>query len=283
MSTLTELSREAPRYELEALLEALFSHGFDWDTIRFEGVRDLSPERGELVRGLVIEERPARLAIVRLDTGLLSSNGPLPDYFREFASRLPDPDAFIAFMGFWDSIWLRAHAYAAFPGLSVDRSQALRDGYRARLSLGSSVSLHWLFRSLFPELGVEVTAAVFPRSSKGGRARVGSTLDGRLVIGAEFSERRPGYRVRLLAESAACEGVQDWEREARGRLRRAERLIARVKQPLEVVLRFELYQHGHALRAGTEEARQLGVRPWLRPIPGEQLGPGDVVVRGPFG
>lgn len=282
MSTLDALVQRAPDFELGALLAALFQHGFGWNELRFEGVRELSPGRGALVRGLRLEERPTRLAIIELNAGLLSRASPLPEYFREFASRLPDPDAFIHFLGFWDSVQLRALAYALFPRLSVGRSRALGSGYRARLHLASPMSLHWLFRSLFPELRVEVAPALFRQSTKSGRARVGSKLDGRLVIGAEFDERRPGFRVRLCLESLACEGVLDWENEALERIARAEAVLVRVRKPLEVVLRFERYEHGHTLVDEHSERRQLGVRPWLRPSTGEQVGPGDVVVRSAF-
>jgi hypothetical protein len=282
MIELDALARRASQYELGALLTALFRHDFDWDSIRFEGVRELYPERAELVRGLRVQEKPARLAIVELNTGLLSRQSPLPDYFRDFARRLHDPDAFIRFLGFWDSVQLRALAYASHPRLGAGRSRALIHGYRARLHLASPMSLSWLFRSIFPELRVEVAAAVFRQRTQSGRARVGSTLDGRLVIGAEFSERRPGFRVRLCAESAACEGVLDWESEALARLERIEPVLARVRRPLEIVLRFEQYRHGHALVDQRSERRQLGVRPWLRPTRGELVGPGDVVVRGAF-
>lgn len=279
---LDSLARRASDHELGALLAALFDNGFDWDSVRFEGVRDLYPERGELVRGLRIERVPARVAIVELNTGLLSRHSPLPDYFRDFGRRLHDPDAFIQFMGFWDSVLLRAFAYASFPRLGAGRSRALMHGYRARLHLASPMSLSWLFRSVFPELRVAVSAATFRQRTPSGRARVGSTLDGRLVIGAEFSERRPGFRVRLYAESAASEGVRDWESEALARLERIEPILARVRRPLEVVLRFEQYQHGQRLVDAHSERRQLGVRPWLRPTRGEQVGPGDVVVRTAF-
>ncbi|HTV23321.1 MAG TPA: hypothetical protein VMG12_31750 [Polyangiaceae bacterium] len=279
---LDTLAQNASDHELGALLAALFDSGFDWDNIRFEGVRELYPERGELVRGLRIERVPALLAIVELNTGLLSRHSPLPDYFRDFGRRLHNPDAFVHFMGFWDSVLLRAFAYAAFPRLGAGRSRALMHGYRARLHLASPMSLSWLFRSAFPELRVEVSAATFRQRTPSGRARVGSTLDGRTVIGAEFSERRPGFRVRLFAESAASEGVLDWENETLERLDRIEPMLARVRRPLEVVLRFEQYRHGQTLVDARSERRQLGVRPWLRPTRGEQMGPGDVVVRAAF-
>ncbi len=269
----------APEYELPALLKALFACGFDWESLRFLGIRELNPSRGGLVRELCIEPSPSRMATICLNAGLLSRSSPLPAYFMDFARRLPDPDAFLKFLGFWDSVQLRAFAYATFPSLSVGRGRALAQAYRARIRLLSPMSLHCLFRSAFPELRVKVVPTVFAQSSRSGRARVGGTLDGRLVIGANFTERCAGFRICLCAESLACEGVLDWEETALQRIARLEPTLARLGKPIEIVMSFEEYRHGHKLVAGPGGPRQLGVRPWLHPERGKQLGPGDVILR----
>jgi hypothetical protein len=269
----------ASEYELPALLKALFACGFDWESLRFEGIRELNPPRGGLVRGVYIEPSPRRMAVLRLNAGLLSRSSPLPDYFIDFARRLPDPDAFVQFLGFWDSVQLRAFAYATFPSLSVGRGRALAQAYRARIRLLSPMSLHCLFRSAFPELRVQVVPTVFAQSSRSGRARLGATLDGRLVIGADFTERCAGFRIRLCVESLACEGVLDWEETALQRIARLEPTLARSGKPLEVVMGFDEYRHGQRLVARDGKRRQLGVRPWLHPERDKQLAPGDVILR----
>lgn len=276
---LESLLAHAPRYELGAALKLLFRCGFDWHSIRFEGIRDLDAPRGTFLRHVRIEARPKRLAIIGVDSGLLSPSGPLPEYFRAFARRLPDPDPLITFLGFWDSLLLADLAFGMLPGLSVGRDGLLAKSYRARLRLGSAIGLHWLFRGLFPELVVEVAPAVFKGAGRGHRARVGATLDGRVVLGAQFTERRAGFRVRLHADEAAFEGVADWESEAQRRLGRVAPLLERTGRGIEVILRFERYRHGQQL-VGPDSARpQLGVRPWLLPEPHVELGPGDVILR----
>lgn len=279
---LKQIAAHASEHELGALLKVLLECGFGWHNVRFEGVHELSPGRGELVRSLRIDERPVRSAIIGLNVGLLSSSSPLPDYFKDFARRLPDPDAFIQFLGFWDSVQLRASAYASFPGLSVGRGRALPQSYRARLRLASPMTLHAMFRGAFPELSVEIAHAVFSRGNRGSRARVGGALDGRSVIGAEFLERSPGFRVRLGAESPACEGVEDWESEALRRIHRLGPRLMRLGKPLEIVMRFESYRHGHRLGPADPSRRQLGVRPWLRATRDQQLGPGAVLLVTPW-
>lgn len=279
---LEALTARASDHELGALLKALFKCGFTWDTVRFEGVRELSPGRGELVRSLHIERSPSRSAVIALNTGLLSSSSPLPDYFKNFARRLPDPDALIAFLGFWDSVQLRASAYACFPSLAAGSEQNLSRSYRARLRLGSPMLLHWVFRGAFPELSVELEAAVFSHANRGSRARVGGHLDGRSVIGADFTERSAGFRIRLHAESSACEGVDDWEGEALRRIGKLGPCLSRLGKRLEIVMRFERYRHGHTLVGEPSERRQLGTRPWLRARRHEQLGPAEVVLISPW-
>lgn len=266
-------------YELGAVLKVLLRCGFDWHSIRFEGIRELDAPRGPFVRQVRVEAEAKRLAIISVDTGLLSPNSPLPEYFKAFARRLPDPDPLIHFLGFWDSLVLSDQAFALLPRLSVGRDGLLGKSYRARLRLGSAMGLHWLFRSMFPELELEIAAAVFPGNGRGQRARVGGTLDGRIVLGAQFAERRPGFRVRLYADEAACEGVADWENEAQRRLAQVAPLLDRLGRALEVVIRFERYRHGQHL-VGQESARpQLGVRPWLLPEPRAEIGPGEVILR----
>jgi hypothetical protein len=276
---LRSLGLHAHRYELGAVLKVLFRCGFDWHSIRFEGIRELDGPRSAFVRQVRVETRSKRLAIISVDTGLLSPSSPLPEYFRAFARRLPDPDPMINFLGFWDSLLLADLAFAMLPRLSVGRDGRLGKSYRARLRIGSAMGLHWLFRSLFPELRLEITPAVFQGVGQGHRARVGATLDGRIVLGAEFKERRSGFRVRLHADEAAFEGVSDWETEAVRRLAPVAPLLDRMGRGLEVVLRFERYKHGQRLVAHDSGRPQLGVRPWLLPEPRVELGPGEVIVR----
>lgn len=276
---LASLLAHAPRYELGAALKLLLRCGFDWHAIRFEGTRELDGPRTSFVRHVRIDAGAKRLAIIGVDTGLLAPGSPLPEYFRAFARRLHDPDALINFMGFWDSLWLSDLAFAVLPGLSVGRNGLLGKSYRARLRLGSAVQLFWLFQSLFPELTLQIGSTVFSGAGRGHRARVGATLDGRVVLGAEFAERRPGFRVRLYADEVACEGVADWESEAQRRLARVAPLLERIGRGVEVRLCFESYRHGQRLVGYQSTREQLGVRPWLLPDPRVELGPGEVIVR----
>jgi predicted component of type VI protein secretion system len=282
LSPLDSLIKYAPRYELGAALKILQEAGYGWSEFRFEGIQELYPKRGPLLRAIRIETTPAKLAVLSLNTGLLSAGSPLPGYFMEFARKLPNPDPFVKFLGFWDALNLSSSAYAAWPELSAGRKGLLGKTYRARLRFDSPVTLHWLFHSIFPELQVRVQNTTFRRRGRGARARVGRILDGRLVIGEEFPERCSGFRVILRAETVTSEIGFDWESEAEARLERIAHVLAQAKSPVEVVLSFEQYPYGQRLVGDSNARRQLGVRPWVAAVPEIESGPGEVILRRAF-
>lgn len=277
---LDAIVRKPGRFELGALIRSLLQRGIEPHEIRFEGLRDLVRRRGPLVRRVTVETKPRRRVTIELNAGLLSPSSPLPGYFREFAERLPDPDPFVNFLGFWDAVLLKDQAFCALPSL-WGQYAALGKCYEKRIALASPVALHWVFRGAFPELRVEVCRAEFPLQRMATRSRVGGKLDGQAVLGGRFCERQGGFRVRLHAESERCEGVRDWETEALRRLRVIESHLRRVRRPLAVVMRFERYRHGLTLAGPVSDKQQLGVRPWLLGDPATVYGPGEILLRGP--
>ena len=278
---LAAMIRRPGRFELGALLKALMLRGFEPHEIRFEGFRELGRARGPLVRRLTVETKPRRRVTIELNAGLLSASSPLPGYFRDFAERLPNPDPFVTFLGFWDGALLKDQVYCALPSL-WGQSVALGRCYQRRLGLANPVALHWVFRGAFPELQVEICRAQFPLQRTVARARVGGKLDGRAVLGGQFLEQQEGFRIRLHAQSERCEGVRDWESEALRRLRLIEPQLRRVRRPLAVVMQFDRYRHGQTLVAPGSDRPQLGVRPWLLGDPKELYGPGEILLRGPW-
>jgi hypothetical protein len=279
IASLESLLKYANLYELGAAIKILQQAGYEWSELRFEGIRELQVTRGPFIRAIRLETTPTKLAVLSLNTGLLSAGSPLPGYFTEFARRLPNPDAFIHFIGFWDALHLSSSAYAAWPELGADRKGLLKKTYRAQLRFESPMAFHWLFRSIFPELEVRVTHTVFRRRGHGTRARIGKVLDGRLVIGEEFSERCPGFRVTLRAETVTNELGVEWEAEAESRLDRLAGILRRTQCPLEIVLCFEHYPYGQRLVSDAAGRRQLGVRPWVPAEPKVASGPGEVILR----
>ncbi len=278
---LERLQEAAHRFELAAILKALLARGFSPEQIHFEGMTELDHARGPLVSSLCVKSKP-KLAVIKLNAGLLSPNSPLPSYFRDFAARLLDPDPFLKFIGFWDSVLLRNHACCATPRFG-DPHQALGQSYLPRLNLEASSCLHWMFRSAFPELSVEIRRKRFQMNRSAVRARVGDPLDGRAVLGGQYRERQEGFRVRLYVEQQRSDGVCEWEREARRRLQcLLAPQLSRLRVPLAVTLFLRAHRYGLDLVGPERGQAQLGARPWLLADPDHNVAPAEIHLWGPW-
>lgn len=274
---LSALVQRASSFEIGALVKTLFGLGFDWNSVEFEGADELVPSRGPRIRRLRFEESPSERAIITLDAGLLSAGSPLPEYFRSFARSLASPDAFVRFLGFFDAVHLKDLAYCAEPSLAASSSSRIARAHRARINASSPAMLHATFRGMFPELPVAIESKVFTRDCGAGRARLGSSLDGRVILGSNFEERFAGFRVALHAESEAADCVSHWESEAHRRIALVRSSILKLDRAIEIVLLFDRYRHGQRLVSRSGE-RQLGVRPWLTKVKGELYDAGAVVL-----
>jgi hypothetical protein len=95
---------------------------------------------------------------------------------------------------------------------------AVRHDLLRLTSLRSPVTLDWLFRRVYPELGVLVHRTLTERFIPGPWARLGSNRIGEAVLGDEAQAGVQGLTVVLMAaEPEAWSGIP-WPREARRRL-----------------------------------------------------------------
>jgi hypothetical protein len=264
----------APRFELAALLRALEARGHSWETISFEGVRELTAAPG-LIHSLRFAGRTPRRAVVRMNLGLLGPNGALPSYFQRFAEGLRDPRPFLSFIRFFDDVLLRNHAWLTCPGEGIARSGGLRAAYRTTAGFASAPRLHWLFRAVVPELPVTVTAAAFTDDQPGTGARFGpAQLDGTAVMGPAYRVTRRGFVVRLYAEEELDEAGRSWEDELTRRYQaRIAPLVGRLRRLLQVRVCFERYRQGatlsHSSQVGHRRIRTKDPEAW------------EVVIAGP--
>jgi hypothetical protein len=242
------LAAAAPRFELAALLRVLIARGHSWETISFEGVRELTGTPG-LVHALRFAGRTPRRAVVRLNLGLLGPNGALPSYFQRFAEELRDPRPFLSFIRFFDDVLLRNHAWLTCPGEGIAASGALRAAYRTTAGFASAPRLHWLFRAIVPELPVTVTPTAFVDDHPDAGARFGpAQLDGTAVMGPAYRVTRRGFIVRLHAEEETDESGRSWESELTRRWEeRIAPLLGRLRGPLQLRVCFERYRQGAML------------------------------------
>jgi len=246
----------ARRFELPALLRVLGRRGYGPEAIVFEGIRG-DVEAPGLIDSLRFEDAPRRV-VVRLNTGLLAPDGPLPSYFHRFAATAADPRPFLAFIRFFDHTLAGSRSYVAHPSDGVARGSPLGRAYQLMAGAGAPPRLHALFRALVPELPVEVAAATFTRAEPTGGTRMGSAgLDGTAILGPVHTTRTRGLVVRLHAEDERYDRTRTWSAVIRERCRRAAALLARSRRPVEVRLRIASYGGAARLCA----MAQLGVEP----------------------
>jgi len=257
------IAAAARRFELPALLRVLRRRGYGPESIVFEGIRGGVHAPG-LIDSLRFEEAPRRV-MVRLNVGLLASGGPLPSYFQRFAETASDPRPFLAFIRFFDHALARNRSHVAHPSEGFARGSSLGRAYQLMAGAGAPPRLHALFRTLVPELAVEVGAATFTREAPTGGARVGAAgLDGTAILGPVHTTRARGLLVRLHSEDERFDRTRAWSEVIRERCRRAAPLLARSRRPIEVRLRVASY--GGAARLGG--LAQLGVEPLGRAASG---------------
>ena len=151
-----KIAAEAVRFEVPALVDALLLLGYRESEIRFRSHPSLN-HAAALVQSVAFESQPRR-AIVMVNVGLLSSQGPLPMYFWDLL--LEERDATMSeFLWFFDQSILDQLFSAQLPerdAASLPDWPATRRLLLMLLRLGSPSGVQWLLSAYFPELDVEV-------------------------------------------------------------------------------------------------------------------------------
>jgi hypothetical protein len=251
------LAAAARRFELPALLRVLLRRGYGPQEIWFESARG-APVSPGVIESLRFEDAPRR-AVVRLSTGLLGADAPLPSYFRKFADELADPRPFLAFMRFFDHVVASNLAYVAHPADGVAQGSPLARAYQVIGGARSPARLHALVRAIVPELALEVVPAVLSRQEPNDPARLGSArLDGTAVVGWSQRTAVDGLVARLHAEVERDDRGRPWVEVVR---RRCERMLAPLvrRGGRTVEIRLRVASYGGRARLGRRP--QLGVEP----------------------
>lgn len=251
------------QFELPALLRILRRRGFGPEAIFFESARS-APASPGLIDSLRFEAAPRR-AIVRLNTGLLGPDGPLPSYFRRFAEELADPRPFLAFLRFFDHVLAQTAFHVGHPADGLARGSPLGTAYQTIAGARSPARLHALVRALVPELPLEVFSAGLHRAEPSDAARLGAArLDGSALMGSRQLTRESGFVARLHAETERDERGRSWVEVVRDRCtRRLPPLLRRGARAVSLRLCFGSY-------AG--RARLGGSRLGLEPVAGAEAG-----------
>jgi hypothetical protein len=251
------LAAAARRFEVPALLRVLRRHGYATEDIWFESARGAPVSQG-VIDSLRFERSPRRV-VVRLTTGLLGSDGPLPSYFRRFAEDLADPRPYLAFVRFFDHVVAANLGHVAYPADGVAHGSPLARAYQIIGGARSPARVHALIRAIVPELALEVFPAVLTGREPSDAARLGAArLDGTAVVGWSQRTAVAGLVARLHAEVGCDDMGRPWANIVRERCERVlAPLVRQGARTVEIRLRIASY----AGRARLASRSQLGVEP----------------------
>ena len=251
------LAAAARRFELPALIRALRRRGYGPQHIWFESARG-APVSPGVIESLRFEAAPRR-AVVRLSTGLLGADAPLPSYFRRFADEHEDPRPFLAFIRFFDHVIAANLAYVAHAADGVAQDSPLARAYQVIGGARSPARIHALIRAIVPELALEVLPEVLSRQEPNDPARLGSArLDGTAVVGWSHRTSVNGLVARLHAEVECDDRGQQWVEVVRGR---CERMLVPLVRPGGRTVEIRLRVASYTGRARLDRRPQLGVEP----------------------
>jgi hypothetical protein len=236
-----EIASRIREFDVLALLRLLQALGFEPQEIQFASHHSTTSQVG-LIHDIEFLHEPVRLVRIILNMGLLSSQSPLPSYFmKKMDTGEVDTRSFVDFIGYFDHLSLQGYLEQIYPEtnrhLFPDWPRTKRR-YLHLLNLRSCVTLHWLFQSVFPELGLSVERVSLPRGVKTTPLRLGEvTLGSDAVFGKKTSIPVLGRRVTLLTDAELTDSGQPWPAEIKRRLEEIILpILAAVGMDLEVLL-----------------------------------------------
>jgi hypothetical protein len=241
--SLTELQRSIRarirEFDVPALLDLLAAIGYDPAEIVFRGHVSASPQPSMLhdiellaaptpvglPRGTVgavgaaaRELTPPKVEIT-MNLGLLSCRSPLPSYLLRLCHALETSDPLIELLRLLDRSLLATRLTADRPERLLASWGDVRRDFLSIHGLDSPLGLHWLFRNVFPELGVRVFRQTDDYRVPFAGARLGFSSLGRCAFGTTTRLTVHDVEVTLVSGEPTHEG-SPWPRVADLRIRR---------------------------------------------------------------
>lgn len=217
-----EIARRATEFDPLALVRVLAEAGYAPEEIQFKS-NPTDASAVSLVTAIEFHSIPPRRVEVTVNLGLLGSQSPLPSYFKQLlADGEVDENSFLEFLHFFDNQLIRGLLHAAEPELSTDVfsdfDQTKLDCLRL-MGLGSTTTLHWLFKLVFPELGVRVQQGTMNRIVPLDGIRIGSSqVGGAGVMGGRAKVPVAGFTITLYCDEEHSDFGHPWVEEVRRRL-----------------------------------------------------------------
>lgn len=257
-----EIRRRIREFEVPALLDLLASMGHGPGDIQFRAHRASGPQP-TLLHAIEFPPRSelapaAARVIVTVNLGLLSCRSPLPSYFQRFFQNVDTYDPVTELLEVLDRSLLHTRLAWDRRERSVARWDMTRRNFLRIFGLDSPLGLDWLFRRVFPELGVEVRRTSDEYRVPYDGATLGRSKLGECTFGAIARVGVHDLEVLLVCESALYREEEPWVLEGDRRLRSVVfPLLDEVCMTLTVV--FILLDRGVGVRLkGRDEAAQLG-------------------------
>ncbi|MCX4244124.1 hypothetical protein [Paraliomyxa miuraensis] len=237
LRTLSEVEERivarAREFELSALLDLLASIGYDASEIELRGHLSASPrptmvEQVELF-GPPPRDRPGHAhrakgpvdprVVITVNLGLLSCRSPLPSYLLRLCQELPTRDPVIELLQLLDRSLLHARLTSDRPDRTRPGWADVRRDFLRIHELDSPHGLHWLFRHVFPELGVHVRRITDDYRVPFDPARLNHSKLGRCAFGNTSRIAVHDLEVTLVSAESKL-GRDPWPHIADRRIRR---------------------------------------------------------------
>lgn len=219
---LTRIKQKIKSFDICALLKLLKDLGYSNDDIYFQSNCDLS-SYSSLCEDIFFSESSPKVSII-LNIGLLSSNSPLPNFFRKkMDSGSVNSFLFTRFLSFFDHHAIKSLLAMSMPDINdifFSSWREMQGHYLKLLDLNSTSTLWHLFRLCFPELIVEVVK--FPRVFKQNTFSImlGSTRLGvESFLGKKIEQTIPSFKFTLISEDTHTELKIPWPQEIKRRLK----------------------------------------------------------------
>ncbi|PRQ08663.1 hypothetical protein [Enhygromyxa salina] len=217
------ISSRIREFEVCALLDLLGSIGYAPEDIEFRGHRARGPQP-TLIHTIdfpprVEPERAGGKVVVIVNLGLLSCRSPLPTYFQRFFNDIDSHDAVLELLHTLDRSLLHVRLARERPERAIaDWPRTCRDFLRV-FGLDAPIGLSWLFRAVFPELGVVVRRIANDYAIPFVGATLGLSELGACSFGDRTNIGVHDMEVVLICEDAEFADATPWIAEGNRRLR----------------------------------------------------------------
>lgn len=217
----SQIERRASSFDLCALVDLLHHIGYRDEEIEYRS-HDSLVHQGALISRVVFRRTSPRRVFVSINLGWLSTQSPLPNYFRKTLSAQRD-ESLSDFLGLFCHRLLRGTVVASFPerddNVFRDWPRALAQ-LRSLLGLRSTYTIHWVFCHIFPELEVAVGRSVIDREVRTQGMVLGDwNLGDGSVCGGVTRVPVSAVAITLFADDAVCGRGVPWSTESEHRLR----------------------------------------------------------------